>query len=384
MRRCGLGACIAIGACLALPLSAAAHPTQYGPAHTSLTASTSPALFTRGVYGKDASVSGYREMAATGFNTVMTGPYPELLGNVAAEGMKAVVWLGNFINAPRCAFEKDDNTVTGLLKVIAGNQVIAAYYLGDEPHVTECPQAPALFKQRTALLHALDPGSQTFTVIQASENGVSHDYAPWGGAVDIIGFDVYPCVRSSSMCNFNAIDAAIAAIKAAGIRRYWAIVQDFQDCYYRLPTPAEMAAQFDRWATSNMAGYFVFSGTISRRTRLAPARPWTAGRTTSARSRPRTDACSAATRPPASTRPRTARRRTRRCLPSCWPSRHCWVSSAWSRFARALVRTAADRAQVATLLRTGAVTNDSYRPPMPRALSQNGLNLPMGIGARCH
>src|SRR5207249_863815 len=83
--------------------------------------------------------------AATGFNTVMTGPYPELLGNVAAEGMKAVVWLGNFINAPRCAFEKDDNTVTGLLKVIAGNQVIAAYYLGDEPHVTECPQAPALF-----------------------------------------------------------------------------------------------------------------------------------------------------------------------------------------------------------------------------------------------
>jgi len=259
MRRCGLGACIAIGACLALPLSAAAHPTQYGPAHTSLTASTSPALFTRGVYGKDASVSGYREMAATGFNTVMTGPYPELLGNVAAEGMKAVVWLGNFINAPRCAFEKDDNTVTGLLKGIAGNQVIAAYYLGDEPHVTECPQAPALFKQRTALLHALDPGSQTFTVIQASENGVSHDYAPWGGAVDIIGFDVYPCVRSSSMCKFNAIDAAIAAIKAAGIRRYWAIVQDFQDCYYRLPTPAEMAAQFDRWATSNMAGYFVFS-----------------------------------------------------------------------------------------------------------------------------
>ena len=122
MRRCGLGACIAIGACLALPLSAAAHPTQYGPAHTSLTASTSPALFTRGVYGKDASVSGYREMAATGFNTVMTGPYPELLGNVAAEGMKAVVWLGNFINTPRCAFEKDDNTVTGTMTGINNDQ----------------------------------------------------------------------------------------------------------------------------------------------------------------------------------------------------------------------------------------------------------------------
>lgn len=251
--------CIAIMACLALPLSTDAHAAQHAPAYTGQPASTSPAPFTRGAYGKDASTSGYHDMAATGFNTVMTGPYPELLRNVDAQGMKGVVWLGNFINGPTCGFDKDDNTVTRLLKVIAGSREISAYYLGDEPHVTECPQAPALFKQRTALVHALDPGSQTFTVIQASENGVSHDYAPWAGAVDIIGFDVYPCVRSSSMCNFNAIDAAIAAIKAAGIRRYWAIVQDFQDCYYRLPTPSEIAAQFDRWARSDMGGYFVFS-----------------------------------------------------------------------------------------------------------------------------
>jgi len=254
-----LGSCIAITACLVLPLAVDASFGQRAPAHPAQAASTSPAPFTRGAYGKDASTSGYRDMAATGFNTVMTGPYPEQLGKVAAMGMKGVVWLGNFFNRPTCAFEKDDNTVARLVKVIAGSPMIAAYYLGDEPHVTECPQAPALFRQRSALVHALDPGSQTFTVIQASENGVSHDYAPWAGAVDIIGFDVYPCVRSSSMCNFSAIDAAITAIKAAGIRRYWAIVQDFQDCYYRLPTPSEIAAQFDRWATSDMAGYFVFS-----------------------------------------------------------------------------------------------------------------------------
>jgi hypothetical protein len=253
MRRRLLGSWIAITACLALPLSAGAS------AHSAHTASPSPTSFIRGTYGKDASTSGYRDIAATGFNTVMTGPYPEQLANVAAQGMKGVVWLGNFINRPTCAFEKDDNTVTRLVKVIAGNPVIAAYFLGDEPHVTECPQAPALFKQRTALVHLLDPGSQTFTVIQAYENGVAHDYKPWAGAADVIGFDVYPCVRSSSICNFDAIDAAIAAIKGAGIRRYWAIVQDFQDCYYRLPTPSEIQAQFDRWARSDMAGYFVFS-----------------------------------------------------------------------------------------------------------------------------
>jgi len=253
MRRRLLASWIAITACIALPLSADAH------ALTALRASTSPASFTRGAYGKDASTSGYGDMAATGFNTVMTGPYPEQLATVAAEGMKGVVWLGNFINAPKCAFEKDDNTVIRLVKAIAGSPVIDAYYLGDEPHVTECPQAPALFKARTTLVHALDPKSQTFTVIQASENGVSHDYRPWAGAVDVIGFDVYPCARSSSICNFNAIDDAIAAIKAAGISRYWAILQDFQDCYYRLPTPSEITAQFDRWARSDMAGYFVFS-----------------------------------------------------------------------------------------------------------------------------
>jgi MYXO-CTERM domain-containing protein len=36
-------------------------------------------------------------------------------------------------------------------------------------------------------------------------------------------------------------------------------VQDFQDCYYRLPTPQELKAQFDRWSHSKMSGYFVFS-----------------------------------------------------------------------------------------------------------------------------
>ena len=240
-------AACALLAWLTLPLPVAASSAT----HTS--------EFVRGVYGKDGSPTGYSTVAASGFNSVMTGPYTQLLDGVTGAGLHGVVWLGNYLNSPKCAFEKDDATITRLIRSVAGNPAVIAYYLGDEPHVTECPAAPQMFKARTALVHALDPAARTFTVIQASEHGVSHDYAPWAGAVDIIGFDVYPCVRSSSICNFNAIDSAIAAIKSAGITNYWAILQDFQDCYYRLPAPSELAAQFDHWARSDMSGYFVFS-----------------------------------------------------------------------------------------------------------------------------
>jgi len=217
------------------------------------------ASFVRGAYGKDSSATGFGVMAANGFNSVMTGPYRELVDPLAKQGLRGVVWLGNFQNGPKCAFDRDDATIAKLVKPLAGDAGVLAYYLGDEPHVSECPAAPALFKQRSELVHSLDPGSKTFTVIQASEHGIAHDYGPWAGAVDVIGFDVYPCSRASATCDFGLIDSAVAAIKSAGITMYWAIVQDFQDCYYRLPTAQEIAIQFDHWGRSAMSGYFVFS-----------------------------------------------------------------------------------------------------------------------------
>jgi hypothetical protein len=198
-------------------------------------------------------------MAATGFNTVMTDPYREFLDPLAAKGLKGVVWLGAWLNAPTCGFERDDAIITSQVAPIAGHPAIQAYYLGDEPRVSECPGAPALFKKRSDLVHSLDPSSATFTVIQAYENGITRDYAPWAGVVDIVGFDIYPCARASSTCDFGTIDSAITSIERAGIGRYWAIMGDFQDCYYRLPTPEELRSEFDHWARSNMAGYFVFS-----------------------------------------------------------------------------------------------------------------------------
>lgn len=257
-RRSIVAAAVALAAAIAGSPATLAFATSSLNA-TSPTPATSGASFVRGAYGKDSSGSGFGLMAASGFNSVMTGPYRELVDPLARQGLKGVVWLGNFQNGPKCAFDRDDATITRLVKPLAGDSAILAYYLGDEPHVSECPAAPALFKRRTDLVHSLDPGSKTFTVIQASEHGIAHDYAPWAGAVDVIGFDVYPCSRASATCDFGLIDSAIAAIKDAGITDYWAIVQDFQDCYYRLPAAQEIAFQFDHWRESAMSGYFVFS-----------------------------------------------------------------------------------------------------------------------------
>ena len=257
-RRSIVAASVALAAAIAGSTAAVAFAAPPGYV-TSATPTPSSASFVRGAYGKDSSGTGFGLMAANGFNSVMTGPYRELVDPLAKQGLRGVVWLGNFQNGPKCAFDRDDATIAKLVKPLAGDTAVLAYYLGDEPHVSECPAAPALFKRRTDLVHSLDPGSKTFTVIQASENGIAHDYGPWVGAVDIIGFDVYPCSRASATCDFGLIDSAIAAIKRAGITDYWAIVQDFQDCYYRLPAAQEIATQFDHWRGSAMAGYFVFS-----------------------------------------------------------------------------------------------------------------------------
>src|SRR5207237_5911719 len=107
--------------------------------------------------------------------------------------------------------------------------------------------------------HSLHPNVETFTVRQAFDNASANDSAPWAETVDLLGFDVYPCARAASSCEPTNIDTAIAAIHKAKITRYLAVVQDFQDCYYRLPTAPELASQFNHWADSSMSGYLVFS-----------------------------------------------------------------------------------------------------------------------------
>jgi len=213
----------------------------------------------RGAYGTDNSASGFDRIAAAGFNTVVTNPYRELLDPLAARGLHGVVWLGGWDNAT-CTWEFDEATIRHLVPPIAGHPALLAYYLGDEPQFSDCPAGPSAYRARSALVHALDASRPTFTVISAYDPGTreSYPYAHWAGTVDILGLDVYPCSFARG-CDFADIDGAVAAAARAGISRYWGILQAFQDDYYRLPTPAELGAQFEHWNRSRMSGYLVFS-----------------------------------------------------------------------------------------------------------------------------
>ena len=188
----------------------------------------------------------------------MTSPFTVNLDALQARGLRGVVWLGQGYNQ-YCHWENDDAWIRSHVAAIAGHPAIIAYYLGDEPSYALCPESPARYAARSALLHSLDPGHPTFTVLQVSDHGHRYDYGRWAASVDILGLDVYPCNVTTAACDFGKIDEAVAAATQARLPSYWAVIQDFKDSFYRLPTRDEVAREFDHWDRSAMSGYLVFS-----------------------------------------------------------------------------------------------------------------------------
>lgn len=263
--------------------------TECGPA-TSNSPAIAPAgsslpLFMRGAYGRDTTCqppgynddngcyfgTGVSNIKAAGFNTVQAQPYPGALAALNAEGLKAVVWLGGWKKAS-CVWDLSDSQLTTTVNSIKGSPAILLYYLADEPLLSSCPHAPAAFAARTALVHRLDPGSRTFTLIQDWDHGPV-DYAAWKGAVDVLGFDLYPCSfgdgadpsaepKTRRPCDFaNVLDANVKRIEATGIMGYVGVMQDFQDCFYELPRNQDLRTQMTHWQmlASHLAGYLIFS-----------------------------------------------------------------------------------------------------------------------------
>jgi hypothetical protein len=148
--------------------------------------------------------------------------------------------------------------VTSHVEAIRGHPAILAYQVTDEPKESDCPTAPAEMAKRSALIKSIDPTKPTYLVIQASDGEGPHPYEKFAGTTDIMGVDIYPCSFENG-CRMEKIDQAIAALEQDGVPRYWALIQAFEDDYYRMPTAAELHAQFARWRSSAMEGYFVFS-----------------------------------------------------------------------------------------------------------------------------
>ena len=239
----------------------------------------------RGVYGRDTTCqppaysddngcffgSGLANIKAAGFNTVQAQPYAGALSAIDALGLKAIVWVGSW-QKHACTWDLSDAQLTDTINSIKGSPAILMYYLADEPLLSACPKAPAAFAARTALVHQLDPGSRTFTLLQDWDQGPVN-YAAWKGAVDVLGFDLYPCSfkngtdysaapKMRQACDFtNVLDANLKRIEAAHITGYIGVMQDFQDCYYEMPTNSDLRTQIQHWQklAIHLAGYLVFS-----------------------------------------------------------------------------------------------------------------------------
>lgn len=214
----------------------------------------SAAAAVRGAYGGPTA-----DVKAAGFNTVNAGPFRSTLDSLGSRGMKAVIWLGSYRDS--CSFDLTDDEIRQKVGAVAGHPAILAYQISDEPekeYRDGCPGAVQQHKDRTKLIHGLDPGKPTYTVIATWDGVDAYPYRHWVGATDIMGLDVYPCRYNSPTCSFGMIDKAVASAAAAGVPRYWAVVQAFGDGYYRMPTGAEIAEQLRRWNASRMEGYFVY------------------------------------------------------------------------------------------------------------------------------
>jgi hypothetical protein len=226
-----------------------------GPS-TSRRTAVSESAFIRGIYGTGVSSL----VTAAGFNTVNVSlPTRAKLDAIKAAGYKAVIWLGNYDRAISCQFQYDDAWIRSTVGAIAGHSAIAAYQLSDEPNYARvhCPSTVQQHRDRAALIKSIDPSKPTYVTISTWDGKEIFPYQYFVGVADIMGLDVYPCTYSKG-CGFGLIDSAIKAAAADGVPKYWAILQDFHDDYYRDVTSAELQAQFDHWSSSAMQGYFVY------------------------------------------------------------------------------------------------------------------------------
>jgi hypothetical protein len=209
----------------------------------------------RGMYGRDASATGFDTLAGLGFTYIDSTPDDDF-NALAARGLKGFVWLGGYDNATG-QFNESDAQVTADVSALAGNPGVGAYFIADEPDAVLNPGAPAQIKARSDLIHSLDPGKPTFIV--------SYQVAQlrlFAGKVDVIGLDHYP-ISYTQGANYSILDQEIAQANQLHIH-YWGVIQAFGDdpnspnSYYRLPTPAELDQEFTIWRASKMEGYLVF------------------------------------------------------------------------------------------------------------------------------
>ena len=192
-----------------------------------------------------------------GYNLVDLGPYRAVI-DALPSGERALVWIGDYSLAD-CAFEMSDASVRRALVGLAGDPKVVGYYLADEAddalpaYGGHCPNVAAQITQRSHLVHQLAPGTFTYEVVTEPGN-----FAAFAHATDVMGVDPYPCLHGHA-CNWAEIPKYIAALNAAHVPRYWALLQAFGYGKWRAPTAAELARMIGQWEHSKWQGEQTFA-----------------------------------------------------------------------------------------------------------------------------
>jgi hypothetical protein len=201
------------------------------------------------------SSSAEKRVAAAGYNLLDVGS--KWAADRLPKGTRGLFWVGDYDNSS-CSWQVSDSELRSEVRGAVGDRKVAGYFFSDEPDPFACPNAPRQHRERSGLIHSLDPKKFTVVDVDANSGRDSLRQIPlWRGAADYIALDPYPCYPGKA-CNYAWISAVIRAANRAHIR-YWGVAQAFSDSDWRWPSPAEERHMLRQWAASKQSGFMTFA-----------------------------------------------------------------------------------------------------------------------------
>jgi len=174
-------------------------------------------------------------------------------------GTRGLYWLGDYLNAPTCDWEKSDATISAKVLAARDDPKVWGYYFSNEPDPYGCPDAVAQHKARARLIKSLDSSKKTYISLDMNWREQALKQIPmWVGVTDYVGLNPYICFVGRPVCDFAWLNRVIHVANAAHLV-YSGHVQAFQAEEWRWPSPRELRRMLTIWAASKEKGYAVFT-----------------------------------------------------------------------------------------------------------------------------
>jgi hypothetical protein len=195
--------------------------------------------------------------ASLGFNLLDVDAKAE--ADALPRGTRGLYWLGDYLNAPTCDWEKSNETIAAKVRAAKGDPKIWGYYFSNEPDPFGCPNAVAQHRMRARLIKSIDPTKLTYISLDMNWREQALRQIPlWVGVTDYVGLNPYICFVGRKACDFAWLNRVIAAANREHLS-YFGHVQAFQAEEWRWPSPTELRRMLERWAASKEKGYAVFT-----------------------------------------------------------------------------------------------------------------------------